>query len=201
MKTNYVITIGRQLGSGGKALGELLSQKLSIPCYDKELILMASRESGLEQELFEKADEKNNRSFLSFLLAGNHDVTGNYLSNEILFKIQSDVIKKIAEKESCVFVGRCADYILRAHENLLSIFVSANLNDRIKIISKNNNISASEAQNLIAQTDKKRAEYYNYFSNKTWGMATSYDLCFNASVVSIKKMATFICEQINEKEI
>ena len=197
MKTNYVITIGRQLGSGGKALGELLSQKLSIPCYDKELILMASRESGLEQELFEKADEKNNRSFLSFLLAGNQDITGNYLSNEILFKIQSDVIKKIAEKESCIFVGRCADYILRAHENLLSIFVSANLNDRINIISKNNNISASEAQNLIAQTDKKRAEYYNYFSNKTWGMATFYDLCFNASVVSIEKMATFICEQIN----
>ena len=196
METNYVITIGRQLGSGGKALGELLSLKLKIPCYDKELILIASRESGLEKEFFEKADEKNSRNFLSFLFAGHHEGTESYLSNEKLFKIQSDVIKKIAKRESCIFVGRCADYILREHKNLISVFVCANLDDRIRTISNNNNISALDAQNLITQTDKKRAAYYNYFSNKTWGMGTSYDLCFNSSIISLEKIAELICEQI-----
>ena len=200
MKKNYVITIGRQLGSGGKALGELLSQKLSIPCYDKELIQMASRESGLGKEFFEKADEKSSRSFLnsffSFPSGYTNDITGNYLSNEILFKIQSDVIREIAEKESCIFVGRCADYILRENKYLLSIFVSAHIGDRIRTVSENDRISVSEAQNRIEQTDKKRAGYYNYFSNKTWGMATSYDLCFNSSVIALEEMVDFISNRI-----
>ncbi|MDR0427231.1 MAG: cytidylate kinase-like family protein [Dysgonamonadaceae bacterium] len=205
MDKKYVITIGRQLGSGGRYLGEQLSEKLGIPCYDKELIQLASRESGLGKEFFERADEQSKHGFFNtffgFRSGYMGDVTGNYLSNEILFKIQSDVIKNLAEKESCIFVGRCADYILREHTKLLSIFVSAEIDDRIRIISENNKIPPENAKILIEQTDKKRAGYYNYFSNKTWGMATSYKLCFNSSFISIQDMISFIEERIKKDQL
>jgi cytidylate kinase len=193
---NYAVTVGRQLGSGGKQIGELLSQKLNIPCYDKELIQMASLESGLGKEFFEKADEQNTHSFFGNFL-GFHsgcmgDNLGNYLSNETLFKIQSDVIKELAEKESCIFVGRCADYILRDHLSCLTIFITANTEDRIRRISQNEHISEKEAAILIEQTDKKRAAYYNYYSNKEWGKATSYDLCVNSSVFGIDAVISLI---------
>ncbi|MDR2058419.1 MAG: cytidylate kinase-like family protein [Dysgonamonadaceae bacterium] len=201
MKKNYVITIGRQLGSGGKQIGELLSQKLGIPCYDKELILLASRESGLGKEFFEKFDEKSSYSFFTNLLAHHsgfiNDNAGNYLCNETLFQIQSDVIKKLAEKDSCIFVGRCADYILRNHPSLFSIFIHANLDDRIHRIMIEKKIVEKEAKNLIEQTDKKRAEYYNYYSNKTWGMSISYDLCINSSVLGIEGTSKFIFQYIS----
>jgi cytidylate kinase len=201
MKTNYIITIGRQLGSGGKQIGELLSQKLGIPCYDKELILLASRDSGLGKEFFEKFDEKNSYSIFSNLF-GYHsgyanEQAGNYLCNETLFRIQSDVIKKLAGEESCIFVGRCADYILRNHPHLLSIFVHANLDDRIRRIIADKNCTEKEASNLLEQTDKKRAEYYNYYSNKRWGMATSYDLCINSSILGIEKTTNFIHQYVS----
>jgi cytidylate kinase len=196
MKTNYIITIGRQLGSGGKQIGELLSQKLGIPCYDKELILLASRESGLGKEFFEKFDEKSSYSFFSNVF-GYHsgyanEQAGNYLCNETLFQIQSDVIKKLAGEESCIFVGRCADYILRNHPRLFSIFAHATINDRVHRIIAEKNCTEKEAKSLLEQTDKKRAEYYNYYSNKQWGMSTSYDLCVNSSILGIEKTTDFI---------
>ncbi|GHT76885.1 cytidylate kinase [Bacteroidia bacterium] len=194
MQTNYVITIGRELGSGGKRLGETLAQKLGISCYDKELILLASRESGLGKEFFEKADEKSSHGFLSSYFGFRSGYMGdsNYLSNETLFKIQSDVIRSLAEKESCIFVGRCADYILRAHPHRLSLFIHAALEDRVRRIMEDNPVSEKQAKTLMEQTDKKRSEYYNYFSNKTWGMASSYDLCLNSSVFNLEKMASII---------
>jgi cytidylate kinase len=196
MKTNYVITIGRQLGSGGKQIGELLSKKLGIPCYDKELILLASRESGLGKEFFEKFDEKSSYSFFSNIFGHTSGYTneqaGNYLCNETLFRIQSDVIKKLAEEESCIFVGRCADYILRNHPHLFSIFVHAHIDDRIRRIIAEKNCTEKDARNRLEQTDKKRAEYYNYYSNKQWGLSTSYDLCINSSNLGIEKTTNFI---------
>jgi hypothetical protein len=189
---NYAITIGRQLGSGGKLTGELLSQRLAIPCYDKELIQIASMESGLGKEFFEKADEKNSISVLGNYISlrlgfmGNTEI--NYLSNETLFKIQSDVIRNLADKESCIFVGRCADYILRNHAHCLKIFICADTPDRIQRICGNRSIPEKEAKTLIEQNDKKRASYYNYFSNKTWGAAISYDACFNSSVLGIENI-------------
>lgn len=201
MKKNYVITIGRQLGSGGKLLGEKLSQKLEIPCYDKELINIASRESGLGKEFFEKADEQSSHGFFSsffgFRSGYMGDVTNNYLSNEILFKIQSDVIKELAQKSSCIFVGRCADYILRDQKRLISIFINADIEDRVKVLSQQDNtLTEKEIRTLIEQADKRRAGYYNYFSNKIWGMSTSYNLCFNSSVFDINDIVTFIEQQI-----
>ncbi|MDR2682271.1 MAG: cytidylate kinase-like family protein, partial [Dysgonamonadaceae bacterium] len=189
-----IITIGRQLGSGGKQIGEALSQHLGIPCYDKELIQIASRESGLGKEFFEKADEQSSHSFLGNFFGFRSGYTGdcNYLCNETLFKIQSDVIKELAEKESCIFVGRCADYILRDHPRCLNVFISARMNDRIERIRAAHPLTEKEAAALIEQTDRKRADYYNYYSNKVWGMATSYDLCINSSVFSMETIIAMI---------
>ncbi|MDR2806056.1 MAG: cytidylate kinase-like family protein [Dysgonamonadaceae bacterium] len=191
---NYIITIGRQMGSGGKQIGELLSQRLGVPCYDKELIQLASRESGLGKEFFEKADEKSSYSFFNNFFGLSSGYTGdcNYLCNETLFKIQSDVIQQLAEKESCIFVGRCADYILRNHPQCFNVFISARKSDRIQRISAAQNLSEREASALIEQTDKKRADYYNYYSNKVWGMANSYDLCINSSVFSFDTIVMMI---------
>jgi cytidylate kinase len=200
MKQNYAITIGRQLGSGGKRIGELLSRRLGISCYDKELILLASRESGLGKEFFEKADEKSSYSFFSNFYGfrsgymGNN--TGNYLCNETLFKIQSDVVRELAEKESCIFVGRCADYILRNHPHCLKVFISADMKDRVERVIREEKITEKEAKNFIEQIDKKRAGYYNYYSNKVWGMATSYDLCVNSSVFSIEEICSILEEYV-----
>jgi len=196
MEEKYVITIGRQLGSGGKLIGELLSKKLAIPCYDKELIHLASKESGLGKEFFEKADEKTSisvlRNYISFRSGFMGNAETNYLSNETLFKIQSDVIRSLAEKESCIFVGRCADYILRNLNRCLKIFICADMPDRIQRLCSNHSILEKEAKKLIEQSDKKRASYYNYFSNKVWGMAASYDICINSSVYGIDNIVNFI---------
>jgi cytidylate kinase len=200
---NYVITIGRQLGSGGKKIGESLAQNLHISCYDKELIQIASRESGLEKEFFEKADEKSSYSLFGHYFGFRSGYMGynanNYLCNETLFKIQSDVIKDLAEKESCIFVGRCADYILRDHSRCLRVFISAHLNDRVQRLVQDNPITEKQARILIEQTDKKRAAYYNYYSNKTWGMATSYDICINSSVMEMDEIISFIENYVKNK--
>lgn len=204
MNKHLIITIGRQLGSGGKKIGEILSKKLEIPCYDKELIQIASRESGLEKEFFEQMDEKSQHrifsNFFGFRTGYMGGITTNYLQNETLFTIQSDVIRSLAEKESCIFVGRCADYILRDNPNCLNIFVSANFNDRIRNISKELEIPEKQASEMINEIDKKRAGYYNYYSNKIWGMSTSYHLCINSSVFGIEKTAEFILAYVKMRE-
>ncbi|MDR3327311.1 MAG: cytidylate kinase-like family protein [Prevotellaceae bacterium] len=196
-----VITIGRQLGSGGFLVAKILSNRLAIPFFDKELITLAAQESGLRKEFFEKADEKNSFSiFGNFIGAtfGNMQ-DSNYLSNETLFKIQSDVIRNIAQKGSCIFVGRCADYILRNNPNLLSVFISANIEDRIKMLVKEKNVSPKEAKRLTEQADKKRSAYYNYYSNKVWGTATCYDICVNTSALGLGKTTDLLFEIFSYK--
>jgi cytidylate kinase len=192
----FVITIGRQLGSGGRLIGERLADRLGIACYDRELIDIASRESGLGAEFFERADEKGNFSVLGsyFGFRGGYMGHGssNCLCNEALFKIQSDVIRGIAERESCIFVGRCADYILRDCGRLLMVFVTADRDDRIGRVAGMNGVSEREAAQLIEQADRRRAAYYNYYSNKRWGDAASYDLCINSSRLGIDGCVEFI---------
>ncbi|MCL1933710.1 MAG: cytidylate kinase-like family protein [Candidatus Azobacteroides sp.] len=199
----YFITIGRQLGSGGKRLGLQLSQLLNIPCYDKELIQLASRESGLGREFFEKFDEKSSYSFFGKYFGFRSAYMGynevNYLCNETLFKIQSDVIRELAEKESGIFIGRCADYILREAPNCLKVFLSADPKDRIQQIMTDEKLTEKEAQTRIEQCDKKRSSYYDYYSNKVWGMASSYDFCFNTSIISLEEIVEFIAEQVKRK--
>lgn len=192
MKDNFVINLGRQLGSGGKEIGEKLAKELNIAFYDKELINLASKESGLCREFFEKADEKASQTILGglfgsrfpFLTEGAYPYN-SYLSNDSLFKIQSDVIKQLAEKESCLFVGRCADYILRDHKRCFNVFISASPEARIERLVNKLNITPEDAEELIEKADKKRSSYYNYYSYKTWGAAATYHLCVDSSVLGI----------------
>ncbi len=186
-KTHFAINIGRQLGSGGRDIGVKLAEKLGIKFYDKELLRIASEESGLASSFFEQADEKARRPFAGGSLGLKTSLFGDtfvdcYLGNDLLFKIQSDVIVDLSEKQSAVFVGRCADYVLRNHPYSLNVFITAGDADRIQRIMKRHNLSERKAKDMIQKTDKKRASYYNYYSNKRWGQADSYELCINSGV-------------------
>lgn len=206
MKEKYIINIGRELGSGGKSIGERLAQFYNIHVYDKKLIKLAAEESGLCQKFFEKADESN-KGFIASLMGGmripflgDGSMYDNYLSNDALFKIQSDVIRKLAEQESCIFIGRCADYILRDHPRCVNIFITADMEDRIKrICSLNPELSAEDAEIYLEKADKKRSSYYNYYSNKIWGAAATYHLCINSSVLGLDGTTEYIKEFINKK--
>ncbi len=196
MKTN-IITIGRETGSGGKIIAKRLSKLFDYPVFDKELLTIASKESGVGKEFFEKMDEKVGRSTFGGLFGHRNSLmaeifSGYYLSNETLFQIQSDVIRKIADEKSAIFVGRCADYVLKSHPQLINVFISADINDRVKRISKKQELSDEKARDWIEKMDKKRCLYYNYFSNHPWGKASAYDLCINSSVLGIDQTAEFI---------
>jgi len=201
---NQIITIGRQFGSGGRIIGEGLAKGLGYTFFDKELIHLASKESGLGKEFFEQADEKT-----KFGLSGGFlglrtgisvdDFLQNYLSNETLFKIQSDIIRELAEKQSCVFVGRCADYILRDHPNCTNIFITSYVEDRVKRIAERQHLDENKIPELLEKTDKKRAGYYNYYTNKTWGAAVSYHFCINSSLIGIEKTIQFILKLLQCK--
>lgn len=206
MKEKFVINIGRQLGSGGKAVGERLAKTFGIPVYDKRLIKMAAEQSGFCQEFFEKADEKPSKGFLSTLLGylrnpvtGDDGIYNNPLSHDALFKMQSDVIRERAEQESCIFVGRCADYILRDHPHCVNLFISASREDRIARLVSLHGITPEEAEKMMDTADEKRAEYYNYYSNRTWGAASTYHLCIDSSVLGIDGTAAFAEEFIRKK--
>ncbi len=206
MDEHYVINLGRQLGSGGKEIGERLARAFGIAFYDKELIRLASQESGLRKEFFEKADEKASKNLLGGLLGGRFPFVSegalsyeSCLSNQALFKIQSDVIRRLAEQQSCLFVGRCADYILRDHPRCVNLFVSASVEARTERLMRIHRISAKEAEERIAKADKKRAAYYNYYSCKTWGAAETYHLCIDSSALGIDGTVAFLQEFVKLK--
>lgn len=204
MTGNFAITIGRQLGSGGREIGKKIAEELGIAFYDKELLQIASRESGLGKEFFEQMDEKKSHSIFGGLLNlqntfSDEFYTNYYLSNETLFKIQSDVIRNLAERESCLFLGRCADYVLKDSPRCLNIFISADPEERIRRTAALRQVSETKAREIIIKTDKKRAEYYRFYSNKTWGAAESYHLCINSSVLGIEETAAFLLRFIRQK--
>ncbi|MBP3471221.1 MAG: cytidylate kinase-like family protein [Paraprevotella sp.] len=205
MKTTekFVINVGRQLGSGGRYIGERLAKAFDIKFYDKELLELAAQESGFNKKFFERTDEEHNlfqqlASAFPFLNSGINPYD-NMLSSESLFKIQSDAIRKAAEQQSCVFVGRCADYILRDNPRCVNIFISANLNDRIKRICQLTGITEAEAEKRIMEGDKRRAAYYNYYSAGEWGKAETYHLCINSSVLGLERTTEYIQEFITQK--
>ena len=205
MNENYVINIGRQLGSGGHEIGDKLGARLGIDLYDNELINAASENSGLCKEFFERADEEASQgmfgvlSNLHFAFADSSAPSASMLSNNSLFKIQSDVIRMIAAAKSCIFMGRCADYILRDNPRHINLFITAAFEDRIARICAKRNISPEAAKTAIEKCDKKRADYYNYYSAKTWGAAESYDLCINSSIFGIDKTVDFLFDFVQQK--
>jgi cytidylate kinase len=191
MKDNLIITIGRQCGSGGKKIGQLLAEKMGVECYDKELLALAAKESGLCEELFQKHDERPTSSFLYSLVMDSYSMgyTASQYSdmpiNHKIFLAQFDAIKKLAEEKSCVIVGRCADYALSEFPNVVSVFVTGDDADKIARIQELYNVDPSKAKDIMVKTDKRRSSYYNYYSNKKWGDPRSYDLCLNSSSVGL----------------
>ena len=189
MKGNLVITIGRQCGSGGKKIGQMLAEKMGVKCYDKELLARAAKESGFCEELFETHDEKPTNSFLYSLVMDTYSLgynTSAYMDmpiNHKIFLAQFDTIKKLADEESCVIVGRCADYALADYPNTVSVFVTGNDDDKVKYLMELYSVDKAKAKDIMVKTDKKRASYYNYYSSKKWGDARSYDLCVNSSSI------------------
>ena len=202
MENNIIITIGRQFGTGSLTIAKRIAEELKIKFYDTELLKIAAKESGLSEDCFTKIDEKKELNlieslFLKFSINVNDLNNDSVLNNDKLFTIKSEIIKKIASEKSCVFVGRCADYILRDYKNKISFFLTSELKDRIKTVSKQQNISEKEAATLIEKSDKKRASYYNYYTNKQWGHANSYDFCLNTSLLGIDKTTDIILNIIN----
>ena len=184
---NKIYTIGREFGSGGREVGEKLAAKLDIKLYDKELLQQAAKDSGFCEEIFENHDEKPTNSFLYSLVMDTYSVSGYSAApfldmplNHKVFLAQFETIKKIAEKESCVIVGRCADYALSDNPDCINIFIHADLDVRIKNVSRNLNITENKARDIINKTDKQRASYYNYYTSKKWGDSKSYNLSLDA---------------------
>ena len=199
-----IITIGRQFGSGGSEIGKKLADNLNIKYYDKELIQLAAKESGICPELFEKADEKTSGGLLQafamgFSMNGALYQPNDYFTDATLFQVQSDVIRKIAAERSCVIVGRCADYILKDDPHCTSVFIHSSEEDRIKRIIGKNPVTEKEALEQMRKTDKTRASYYNYYTDKTWGAAMSYHLCLNSSVIGTEHCVRLIEEFIKNR--
>lgn len=206
MDKKFVVNIGRQLGSGGREIGEKLAVRLGISFYDKELISLASEESGLCREFFERADEKASQGIIGGLfgmrfpfISDGAVAATNCLSNDALFKVQSDVIRKLAAERSCLFVGRCADYILRENPHCVNVFVSASREDRINRLCRLHGIAENAAEEMMEKADKQRADYYNYYSYKTWGAAETYHLCVDSSVLGIDETVVYIGEFVKKK--
>ncbi len=203
MDRHFVITIGRQFGSGGKEIGIKLAEKFGIKCYDKELLELAAKESGMCQEMFEMHDEKPTNSFLYSMVMDTYAGIYNPQTmiempiNQKVFLAQFDTIKKIAENESCVIVGRCADYALEDMDDVFSVFISADIDKRIERISKKYDLKPNKAKDMIIKTDKRRASYYNYYSNKEWGKASTYNLCIDSGKIGIDKTVDLIAAYIN----
>lgn len=172
---DVIICIGRQYGSGGRFIGKLLADRLNIPCYDKELIAESSSKSGMNQEVVESNDEVPNNLMYSVFQNGNP-------INQQVFLAQFEAIRSLADKGSCVIVGRCADYILEDRDNVVSIFITAPVEERIKRATKFYNLDENKALKAIKKVDKKRKEYYNFYTNRKWGEASNYDLTLNSKI-------------------
>lgn len=200
---HIIINIGRQLGSGGHDIGRMLALDFEAKYYDRELLNLAAKESGLSERLFEQNDE--HRSFLrSFLHMPNaFSTTSDYsrqgLSQDTFFQFQSDAIRKAAQEGPCVFVGRCADYVLRDFKNTVSVFITASMAFRVEQVMAKQHCEPDVARKLIEQGESRRASYYNYYTGKKWGAAESYDLCIDSSVLGLQQTEHFIAQFIRQR--
>ncbi|MBE5856368.1 MAG: cytidylate kinase-like family protein [Lachnospiraceae bacterium] len=205
MDKHVVITIARQYGSGGKTIGEMLAAKLGIEYYDKDLIYLASEESGINADLFMKADEKIKNSALFRAISKVKPYNGelitpdsdDFTSADNLFNYQAKIIKELASENSCVIIGRCADYVLRDFDNVLSVFVHAPKDFCLKKAAEKHSMSESDLEKFIAKTDKGRADYYKYHTGREWTDARNYDLCLDSSKLGFERCVDEIIAYMN----
>lgn len=192
----YIICIGRQIGSGGRQIGKALATQLGIAYYDSEILGLAAKHSGISRDVFERADE--HRGFLRSVIGtftpvmGHNDFYDNQLSASSLFTLQSAAIRKAASEHSCVIIGRAADYILRTHPRCISVFISANRQDRLRRIMEGEHVGLHAAQRMIDAGDRQRADYYNFYAQGTWGAADTYNLLVNSSTLGIEQTVDVI---------
>ncbi len=196
MEKKILITIGRQFGSNGRIIGKTIGEKLGIPCYDKELIKRVAKESGLWENLLDDLDEKHTNSFMysivmePYAFAYSFENQGYGMNlNQKAFMATYNTIEKIAKEGSGVFIGRCADYVLRNTEDVLSVFLYAPMDVRIRTVMQRFEISEKQAKEQIQKEDKARASYYNYYTSSKWGKMESYDLCIDTSILGPDKTA------------
>lgn len=202
MADNMIITIGRQFGSGGHEIGRKLAKELGIKIYDKELLKLVAEESGICEKVLENYDEKPTNSLLYSIVMDVYP-SMNYVGttlNQQIYQAQFDTIKKLGRGESCVIVGRGADYILRDCENLTSVFIHASMDFRIQRVTEYEKISDSKARDMILKADKKRASFYNFQTEKKWGVASSYDLCVDSSDLGIDGAVGLIIDYVERKK-
>lgn len=201
----YVITIARQYGSGGRTIGEMLADRLGIHFYDKELMKLASEDSGINERLFNTADEKVKQSVFSKMFKTEKAYTGEvispesggFISDDNLFNYQAKVVKELAEKENCVIVGRCADYVLKDYDHVLSVFIHGPKDFCMQEAAKKINLTGRELEKFIAKTDKERADYYKYYTGREWTDARNYDLCLDSSKLGFERCVDEIIAYMN----
>ena len=202
---NSVITIGSEFGSGGREIGRKLSEIYNIPFYDKELLEESAKNSGICEDLFVRHDESVSNSFIYSLVMGTYPMTSDgRLSpemplNQRVFLAQFETIKKLGQTP-CVIVGRCADYVLEDRSNVVSVFVTGNMHEKKRRIAERYDIEKQKLEEFIRKTDKRRANYYEYYTDRKWGIAKNYDLCINSSIVGIEGAVKLISDFIEMKE-
>ena len=200
---HMIINVGRQVGAGGQEIGRMLAEDFDAKFYDRELLNLAAKESGFSEKFFKQNDEK--KGFLRGLLnvqtphLSGGNLYGSNFSQERLFQFQSDAIRKAAQEGSCVFLGRCADYVLRDFDNVVNVFITASMDFRIQLVSKVKELDDEHARKLIEHVESRRAQYYNYYTGKKWGAAESYDLCIDASILGLEETEKLIAEFIRKK--
>lgn len=203
MNKQVIICVGRQLGSGGHDIARMLALDFNAKYYDRELMNLAAKESGFSEKFFEQNDEQRGIFRSLFHLhaphIGDNNLYNNDFSQESLFKFQSDAIKKAADEGSCVFVGRCADYVLRDRSNMVSVFITASMDFRIQQVMTKEHLDHAAARRFIEQRETTRASYYNYYTGKKWGSAESYDLCIDASILGLQATERLIADFIRKR--
>lgn len=204
MSKKVIITISREYGSGGKEVAKLLSQKLNIPYYDKELLLQINEQSGIDKELYDQIyDQVSKKEYYLSIpttkFIGPSSVLGELSMHEKIYQVQKEVIENVA-KDSCVILGRCSDYILRDNPDAVMIYISANPDDKKKRAIEDYHEEAEGIEKTLADMDKRRANYYNYFSNQIWGKIGNYDLVVNTSKVGLEHAADVIVAYIRGRQ-
>lgn len=190
---NIVITIARQYGSGGKTVGQMVADELGIPFYSRDILRMASEDSGISEGLFGEADERLKNNPLLRISKNVYDgdlippESGEFVSDKNLFNYQAKVIKQLAETQSCVIVGRCADYVLKDYKNVMSVFVHADEDFCFDRAMERNSMSPREMKKFIAKVDKYRGDYYRYYTGQNWTDARNYDLCLDCGKLGFEK--------------
>lgn len=203
MKSDTVITLSRQFASGGRTIGKRLSEELNIPYFDKDLIVMAANESGFNIEFFENAEDRSNSAFMHYMTSGYGNVSSWGLDmalNDKIFLAQADVIRKLAEQGSCIIIGRCADYVLQNHPGLIKFFIHSDIDNRVERAKNDYHLTAPNLKDAILKSDKKRATYHNYYSDKKWGLKENYDLMINSDSIGIENTVKLLADYVRMRK-